>query len=116
MKKSAFALIGIISVSSLGFLAFKSSDSDKASYQVEYKVECDKCTVSYRNKDGESEVVKNAENWNLKFNAPKGNFVYVSATNTKGKQVKVTILKDGKLEVSDESVKEFVSARVGTIL
>lgn len=117
MKKSAFALVGIISISSLGFLAFKSSGTDKANYDVEYQVECDKCTVSYRNKEGESEVINNVDrNWNHKFNAPKGNFVYVSATNTKGNQVKVSIMKDGKLEVSDESDQEFVSARVGTIL
>lgn len=116
MKKSAFALIGVLAISSFGFLAFKSGESGKAFYEIEYQVECDKCTVSYRNQDGASEIISNVEKWNHSFNAKKGHFVYVSATNNKGEPVKVKIIKDGTLEASDESTKEFVSARVGAIL
>lgn len=116
MKKSALAIIGVISLTSLGFLAFKSSDTEKAFYEIEYQVECKDCTVSYRNENGEAEVISNVQQWNLKFNAKKGHFVYVSATNNKGEKVRVSILKDGFEEAYDVSSKEFVSARVGTIL
>ena len=116
MKKSAFALIGLISISSLGFLAFKSGDTDKAFYEVEYQVDCKDCTVSYRNQDGASEVMSNVNKWNHKFNAKKGQFVYVSATNSNGDEIKVSILKDGEEAGIDHSARKFVSARVGSIL
>ena len=116
MKKSALALIGVLAISSFGFLAFKSSDSNKAFYELEYQVNCEKCTVSYRNEKGASEIISNVDQWKHKFNAKKGHFVYISATNNNGDPVEVKILKDGLLEASDESKEEFVSARVGAIL
>lgn len=116
MKKSALTLIGIISITSFGFLAFKSGDTNKAFYEIEYHVDCKDCTVSYRNQDGEAEVISNVEKWNHKFNAKKGHFVYISATNNKGEKVRVSIVKDGLEEASDVSSEEFVSARAGAIL
>ncbi len=116
MKPSVLVVAALV-ISATGFIAFKFAEPEQNSFAIEYKVDCKTCEVTFRDEKGNSQDVPDANSaWTYKFTGEKGQFIYVSAMDTKGEPVKVTILKDGQEFTKDESATAYVSARAGSIL
>lgn len=116
MKNSVLWLTAII-ISSTGLLAFKFTEPEKSIFDIEYKVSCKSCEITYRDEQGNSKDLHNIkQNWIYKFTGEKGQFIYVSAVDEKGNPLKVSIIKDGDEFATDEVATTGISARAGTIL
>jgi hypothetical protein len=115
--KPTMLLIAAIVISSTGFMAFKFTEPEKSIYTVKYEVACQECEVTYRDENGNSKDITNIKSgWRYQFTGEKGQFIYVSAIDSKGNPVKVKILKDGTTFATDEATASNLSARAGTIL
>jgi len=117
MKKQTLMILGVLIIGATGFVGFKFAEPKKTSFEVEYQVECATCDVYFRNDKGESQEIVNVNSgWNYKFTAGQGHFAYVAATSDNGKEVKVTITKDGQPVETGTSAEPMVSARAGVIV
>jgi hypothetical protein len=116
MKPSILVVAALVIVST-SLLAFKFTEPEKTLHTVEYKVMCNSCEVTYRDESGNSKDIEAVSNtWSYKFKGERGQFIYVSALDSKGEPVKVIILKDEQEFATDESKATNISARAGTIL
>ena len=106
-------VIGLVVVMTSTSFGFKGGDS---AYEIEYKVTCTACSVLYRNAEGEQETVEVKSSWSTKFTTGAGKYVFVGANNEDGKEVKVTISKNGEEILSDVSDQKLVVANTGMIL
>jgi len=117
MKKQSVLFLGVLIIGATGFVGFKFAEPNKSSFEVEYQVECATCDVYFRNDKGESQEIVNVNSgWNYKYTAEQGHFAYVAATSESGKDVKVTIVKDGSPVETGTSSEPKVSARAGVIV
>lgn len=117
MKKQSVLFLGVLIIGATGFVGFKFAEPKNTSFEVEYRVECATCDVYFRNDKGESQEIVNVNSgWNYKFTAEQGQFAYVAATSESGKDVKVTIVKDGNPVETGTSSEPKVSARAGVIV
>lgn len=116
MIKGVF-LLSMLAILGTGFVGFRYATPGEETYEIEYKVTCQQCNITYRNERGESaEVTGIKDNWTYKFMGNPGQFVYVSATNDNGKPVKVLIKRAGRELVNGASKSKDLDARAGVIL
>jgi hypothetical protein len=116
MKKGVLVL-AVLAIAATGFVGFTYAGSGDKTFEIEYQVNCNECTVSYRNEQGASTEVKAVKgNWNKKFTGSKGQFFYVSASNEAGTPVKVQIKKAGQDVIQGTSAVRDQTARAGVIL
>ena len=118
MKKQTMMILAVLVIGGTGFVGFKFTEpSTGSTFDVEYKINCSTCDVYFRNSDGKSEEVSEvSSSWNYKFTGESGQFVYVSAINELGEEVKVSIISNGTEVESGASADPLVSARAGFIL
>jgi len=110
-------MVAVFAIMATGFVGFRYAGSGEETYEMEYKVVCDQCNVTFRNEKGQSEEVASVkQSWSYKFNGNAGQFVYVSATNDNGKPVKVVITKAGQQIIDGSSEQKDQDARAGIIL
>jgi hypothetical protein len=116
MRSSVWVLATFI-VASVALLSFSLAEPEKTAYQIEYKVNCRKCDVMYRDESGNTKEIKAiSKEWSYKFKGQQGQFIYVSAIDEENVPVRVSIWKNGHEFSSDESKIANLSARTGTIL
>lgn len=118
MNKTATIIIALAIVGAGLFYNFKLKEPAKSSWEIEYKVDCESCSVYYKNEEGKS--VKEAEvdgSWDYAFTGKVDQFVYVSATpEENGKKAKVKLFRDGKEVAVDETDSQVTPAKAGVTL
>lgn len=118
MNKTAIVIIAVVLLGAGLFYNFKLKEPAKSSWEIEYKVNCESCSVYYKNEEGKSIKQKHVEgSWDYSFTGNVDQFVYVSATpNKDGQKAKVTVIRDGKEASVDQTSKMVAPAKAGVTL
>ena len=118
MNKTAIIIIAVVLVGAGLFYNFKLKEPAKSSWEIEYKVNCESCSVYYKNEEGKSIKEKEVNgSWDYAFTGEVDQFVYVSATPEEdGQKAKVKVFRDGKEVAVDESTSQIAPAKAGVTL
>lgn len=91
-------------------LALSMWSCTKEDRNVVYKVTCSSCDLTYSDSGGNTQQVSMSSTWELKFDADKGQFLYVSAQHNNTGSVSVSIKCQGKNIDDATSSGEYVIA------